>query len=622
MMTAMCGRTSRQHRLTVLVAVLAVLAGMQFILTPAALAQGYVPVSGSGSTWSSNALDQWRRNVNNLFGITVNYAANGSISGRSDFRTGLVDFAVSEVPYDFTDAPQRAFGYMPTVAGGLSFMYNLKIDNSRVTNLRLPGDTIAKIFTQQITKWDDPAIKADNPGLTLPNRQIMPVVRSDGAGTTAQFTAWLASQYGGLWDDYCHQAGRNITPCGSTSFYPTIGNMQAKAGSQGVAGFVAQDSSEGTITYVEYSYARNAGFPVAKMLNQAGYYIEPKAANVSLALLNARIQPDLTQDLSQVYVNPDPRAYPLSSYAYMIIPKDTTANFNSGKGRALSDFAYYFLCGGQQQADALGYAPLPINLVQAGLDQVGQIPGSTNKLNRNNLSGCTNPTFSPDGTDLLTRNVPQPPECDRKGSTQCGPGTDGPSVPIPTITLTTSPDSQVAAGTPVTLTATAPPGFVQFKDGATDIGNPVSVTNNLALTITTLTPGTHFLTAAFTPADPTVVAPSTSNTVTFVVNAPTGATATNTTVKVFPKRAFDGLPLIFLANVAPFGATGTVQFMDGATALGAPVPVTTGFALLIDSLPEGTHTLTAVFTPTDPATHAPSTSSPVPLTVNPFFGVR
>jgi phosphate ABC transporter phosphate-binding protein len=433
---AMLRRTPALHRLVVLVAVLAVVAGMQTLLAPGAGAAGFVPISGSGSTWSSNALDQWRRNINANNGITVNFAANGSTSGRNDFRFGTVDFAVSEIPYGLTDAgvtepkPDRAFGYMPIVAGGTAFMYNLKIGNKRVTNLRLSGDTITKIFTKQITLWSDPAIKDDNPGLALPPRPIIPVVRADGSGTTAQFTAWMANQYGGMWDDFCHKAGRNITPCGFTSFYPTNGLIN-KAGSTGVAGFVAQDASEGAITYVEYSYARNSGFPVVKVLNKANYYIEPTASSVAVALLKAKINPsDLTSDLSQVYIDPDPRTYPLSSYSYMIIPKDTTHNFTTEKGRTLSEFAYYFLCEGQQQADPLGYSPLPINLVAAGVDQVGQIPGSTHKLNPNNLAGCHNPTVSPDGTNLLAKNAPQPNPCDLKGaSTQCG--VTGPPTPTP-----------------------------------------------------------------------------------------------------------------------------------------------------------------------------------------------
>ena len=404
----------------------------------AVAAEGFVPISGSGSTWSQNALDQWRRNVNSLYGITVNYAGNGSTSGRNDFRNGQVDFAVSEIPYGLTDGgvldppPSRAFGYMPIVAGGTAFMYNLKIGGKRVTNLRLSGDTITKIFTQQITNWSDPTIKADNPGLTLPARKIVPVVYSNGAGTSAQFTAWMASQYPAMWDNYCHRAGRNLTPCGFTSFYPLADGMVAKAQSQGVAGFVAQDSSEGAITYVEYSYARNAGFPVAKVLNKANYYVEPTAGSVAVALLQARIHPNLTQDLSQVYINGDPRTYPLSSYSYMILPKDTQASFNTDKGHTLSEFADYFLCEGQQQADILGYSPLPINLVQAGVDQINQIPGSTRKLDRNNLAHCHNPTVSPDGGNLVAKNAAQPQQCDLKGPTQCATGTGGATAPTPT----------------------------------------------------------------------------------------------------------------------------------------------------------------------------------------------
>lgn len=166
-----------------LLATLVVAAGMPSALAPSAgAAASFVPISGSGSTWSFNALEQWRKNVAGLYGMTINFSPNGSTNGRNDYRNGQVDFAVSEIPYGLTDGgvldppPQRGFAYMPIVAGGTAFMYNLKIGNKRVTNLRLSGETITKIFTQKITAWDDPAIKADNPGLALPPRKIIPVV--------------------------------------------------------------------------------------------------------------------------------------------------------------------------------------------------------------------------------------------------------------------------------------------------------------------------------------------------------------------------------------------------------------------------------------------------------------
>jgi hypothetical protein len=193
--------------------------------------------------------------------------------------------------------------------------------------------------------------------------------------------------------------------------------------------------------------------------------------------------------------------------------------------------------------------------------------------------------------------------------------------------LTVSPASPVVQGTPVTvkatITATPAPatvaGTVQFKDGSTALGSPVSVAGGSAsLTTSALSVGSHSLTAVFT-STAANVSGSTSNTVTYVVNARTGAKATNTKLSVFPTPAFQGIPVIFLANVAPANAAGTVQFMDGTTKLGPPVPVFSGFALLITPLPKGAHSLTAVFAPTKSAAFAPSTSTVVPLTVRSLF---
>ncbi|HJT04912.1 MAG TPA: substrate-binding domain-containing protein [Pseudonocardiaceae bacterium] len=617
------------HRLAAVVAALAVTLGAQALFPSNAGAAGFVAISGSGSTWASNALDQWRRDLNNLEGMTVSFSPEGSSNGLSDFRDGRVDYAVSELPYSGSDGgvadppPARAFGYLPIVAGGTAFMYNLTIGDKRVTNLRLSGEIIAKIFTQQITNWADPAIKADNPGLALPARPIVPVVRSDSAGPTAQLTDYLASQYPQIWDEYCHRAGRQPTPCGSTASYPLTGNIQAKAGSPGVAAFVAQDSSDGAITYVEYSYARNAGFPVVKMLNAAGYYVEPSAGNVALALLNAKVRPDLTHDLSQVYLDSDPRAYPLSSYSYLIIPQATTANFGPDSGRTLSELAYYAVCDGQQRADALGYSPLPINLVQAAADQINQIPGATGKIKGTDLSNCHNPALSPDGTDQLIKDVPQPQPCDRAAAlTQCAGGTGGATAPTTaTVTLAVSPAAPLAARTIETLTATIRPpavaGSVQFKDGPGNVGGPVTVSGGTASTTTTLAPGPHSLTAVFTPANMPDRSDSTSPSVPAVVRAPAGAKATATTFMVIPSGpVIQGTPVILVAQVAPANAAGTVQFMDGDAELGPPRPVFGGFALAVTSkLAKGAHALTAIFTASNQDAFGPSTPPPVSLTV-------
>lgn len=391
-------------------------------LTPApAHADGYVPISGSGSTWSQNALDQWRKNVASNYGMTVNYSGTGSSAGRNDFIKETVDFAISEIPFQSNpedgsppEKPATGYAYMPIVAGGTSLMYNLKIGGKRVTNLRLSGEVIAKIFSGQISKWNDPAIQADNPALAMPDRQITPVYRSDGSGTSAQFTLWLSKQYGNIWTQ------------GMRSQFPQVNAaFKGQNGSLGVAGYVSQDYGEGAITYVEYSYAMKSGFPVVKVLNKAGYYVEPTYQSVAVALMSAAINPDLTQNLDGVYNSTDPRTYPMSSYSYMIVPTATNKIFTADKGKTLTRFADYMLCEGQQQAAALGYSPLPMNLVQAGSEVLKSIPGSEGGVDFN---ACNNPTFKPGDSpsnNQLAATAPQPPACDKQGGTQCVEGTGG-----------------------------------------------------------------------------------------------------------------------------------------------------------------------------------------------------
>jgi phosphate ABC transporter phosphate-binding protein len=431
-------RVSRRRRVASVVVMALVGALTSFGIARPAAAAGYVPISGSGSTWSQNAIKAWTANVAQ-YGMVVTYNGVGSSTGRSNFKQGTVDWAASDIPYGVQDGTnfdpvpnQRGFAYMPVTAGGTVFMYNLKIGNARVTNLRLSGPVIAGIFTGTITRWDDPVIKADNPGLTLPALTIVPVVRSDGSGSTAQFTQWMVATQGGAWNAFCAKVGRS--PCTQTSIYPQLpGRIVAQAGDLGVAGYVSQAGAVGTIGYVEYSYTIQSGFPAAKVLNQNGFYTEPTPGHVAVALLAAKINQDssdlakyLTQDLSGVYVNNDPRTYPLSSYSYMILPTDGNFSFNTQKGFTLGEFGKYVLCEGQTKVNALGYSALPINLVQAGYQQLARIPGANIPSTiAAQIQSCNNPTFSPDGTNILAKNDPFPPSCDHKGPTQCTTGTGG-----------------------------------------------------------------------------------------------------------------------------------------------------------------------------------------------------
>ncbi len=309
-------------------------------------------------------------------------------------------------------------------------MYNLKINGKRVTNLRLSGENVAKIFTGVLTQWNDPAIAADNPGLVLPARTIVPVVRSDGSGSSAQFTKWMISQFPQIWNTFCSKSGR-APACGFTSFYPTIAGMISQGGDLGIAGYVSQGFAEGAIGYVNYSYALGSQFPVAKVLNAAGFYTEPTPENVAVSLLKAKINTNandptvyLTQDLAGVYVDKDPRNYQLSSYSYLILPTVVGGQFNEQKGRTLGAFAYYAMCQAQQQSASLGYSPMPINLVEASFDQIRKIPGVV--VQDIDITSCKNPTFAADGSNLLADRAPQPKACDQAGgTTQCADGTGG-----------------------------------------------------------------------------------------------------------------------------------------------------------------------------------------------------
>ncbi len=395
----------------------------------------YARISGEGSSWAAVAIDDMRRNVKQ-FGITVDYTASGSTAGRTRFLQGIVDFAASDIPFQRQpedgsrpELPELgSYAYIPVTAGGTAFMYNLRVNGRQVTNLRLSGENVAKIFTGAITEWNDPALAADNPGLDLPARRIVPVVRADGSGSTAQFTAWLVHRHNGLWQAYCGRVGR--AQCGETSFYPATNAMLAKTGDFGVAEQIKQSSSEGAIGYVNYSYALNNGFPVAKVLNAAGYYTEPSPENVAVSLLKAKINRDesnlavyLTQDLSGVYTDADPRNYQLSSYSYFILPTKVQGQFTAEKGRALGAFAYYAMCQAQERSASLGYSPIPINLVDAAFEQIRLIPGV--EVQSIDIRQCHNPTFSTDGTNTLAQHAAMPFQCDARGNLQCPFGTAG-----------------------------------------------------------------------------------------------------------------------------------------------------------------------------------------------------
>jgi phosphate transport system substrate-binding protein len=409
----------------------ATLAG--FLLAALVEAAGPIPaahaaaqVTGAGSTWAQIALEQWRADVGK-YGTVVNYTGNGSSAGRQVYTQNNIDFAASEIPFqpalydrngillydEIKAAAHRPYAYLPDVAGGTSFMYHLDINGKRITDLHLSGRTLAKIFTGQITNWNDPAIAADD-GRHFPSTRITPIVRSDGSGTSAQFTLYMSSVFPDIWNPFCRKY-LNLDPCPpQTSLYPYFPGSQAQSGSDGVANFVQAGYNNGAITYVEYGYATERRFPVVSVLNQAGYFRQPTAENVAIALTRAKIHPDFTQDLGAVYTNPDPRAYPISSYSYLIVPTTTAAPMTKDKGKTLGDYILYAVCTGQQKAKQLGYSPLPPNVVGFAFEAEKRIPGAPAPPA---LKDCANPTIT---GNFLTTGTPLPPPSDKLGAPRPG----------------------------------------------------------------------------------------------------------------------------------------------------------------------------------------------------------
>ncbi|WP_411699714.1 phosphate ABC transporter substrate-binding protein PstS [Conyzicola sp.] len=368
--------------------------------TAPAEAAALVPITGTGSTWAQNAIDRWRSGVASGSGQTVNYTGSGSRSGLEDFAAGAVDFAVSDRTFDSPadggypiKAPTTAFGSLPIAAGATSLAYNLRSGGTRITDLQLSGDTVAKIFTGVITVWNNPAIQAENPQIVLPAQSITPVVRADASGSTELFTRWMATQHEAVWGDYCVRRGETAS-CGAASQYPVSGAMKAQSGSLGVAGYVSQSYGDGSITYVENSYALKTGLATAKLLNAGGSFVAPTAAAVGIALQGSWAGDD------GVFANPDPGAYPLSSYSSMIVPNEISPNFTTEKGRSLGEFARYALCEGQALVESLGYAPLPVNLVSEGLHKIRIIPGAESV----DVSDCGAP--APNAIGLAVTTIP------------------------------------------------------------------------------------------------------------------------------------------------------------------------------------------------------------------------
>jgi phosphate transport system substrate-binding protein len=282
--------------------------------------------------------------------VTINYQGNGSGQGRTDFANQVVDWAGTDAPYKATDPQPKggAFFYFPTVVAPITVSYN-----NGVKGLKLSADTIAKIFQGQITTWNDPAIKTDNPKAKLPSTKITVVHRSDGSGTTANFTDFLVKAAPGVW----------TLGTGSTVQWPS--GTQGASGNSGVANLVK--STDGAIGYVDFSDANAADLTFAAVKNSAGKFIVPNLVSAATAASGATVNADLTYDPINAA---GAASYPITSPTWIMVYQNQT---DAAKGAAIKAFLNFIYTSGQKLASEVDYAPLPKPLLKQALTQVRKI---------------------------------------------------------------------------------------------------------------------------------------------------------------------------------------------------------------------------------------------------------
>ena len=319
---------------------------------PVAGADDRATLSGAGATFPATIIQEWIKEYRPLAsGVTLNYQPIGSGAGIQQLISRTVDFAGSDVPLKASEVEATggagAVIQLPWTAGGVAVEYNLP----GVEGLRLTPQAVAGIFAGRITKWNDPAIRAENPTISLPGSGIQVVHRSDGSGTTQVFTDYLKAIAPDLW----------TFPSGKD--WPADTPGTGAKGSDGVTAAVKQ--STGAIGYAEPSYPKQAGLGMASIRNHAGRFALPDARAVSASLAAATVKPD--GSLAVNYLAPAPEAYPISSVSYLMFYRAAT---DASRDIALRHFASWVLTDGQALAEALDYAPLPEPVQVAALGAV------------------------------------------------------------------------------------------------------------------------------------------------------------------------------------------------------------------------------------------------------------
>jgi phosphate transport system substrate-binding protein len=328
----------------------AALAGLTAAIGAPADAQS---LTGAGATFPNPIYTKWFDAYYKKTGVQINYQSIGSGGGIRQFTEGTVDFGASDGPMNESQiaAVNGNVLHVPTVLGAVVVTYNLPSIGE--TKLRLDGNALVDIFMGRITKWNDPKLAKLNPGVKLPDLDLVVVHRSDGSGTSYIFTDFL-NKFSREWRDKVGFATSVNWPVG-------LGGK----GNEGVTQQIKQ--TEGAIGYVELIYALSNGLGFAQIQNSAGKFIEPSLASVSSAAASAKLKPDTDFRVS-ITNPPGDDAYPIASFTWLLIQKDAK---DAAKAKLIKDFLTWMITPeAQKMAEELKYAALPgdvTKLVQARL---------------------------------------------------------------------------------------------------------------------------------------------------------------------------------------------------------------------------------------------------------------
>ncbi|MFZ0319400.1 MAG: phosphate ABC transporter substrate-binding protein PstS [Candidatus Sulfotelmatobacter sp.] len=317
-------------------------------------AMAQTTLNGAGATFPYPMYSKWFSEYHKLHpDIQINYQSIGSGGGIRQVINGTVDFGASDGPMtdDMLKEAKMKILHMPTVLGADVPAYNIAGVSAE---LKFTPEALAGIFLGKITKWNDKAITSVNPGVNLPDKDIIVVHRSDGSGTTYIWTDYLSK----ISPEWQSQVGKG------TSVKWPIG-LGGK-GNEGVAGSIRQ--LRGSIGYVELIYAVQNIIPYGSVKNAAGNFVKASLDSVTAAAASA---PKMPADFRVSITNaPGKDAYPISSFTWLLIPEQSK---DAAHGKILADFLNWMVTDGQKMTAALSYAPLPESVVQKEKEAIKQV---------------------------------------------------------------------------------------------------------------------------------------------------------------------------------------------------------------------------------------------------------